>query len=134
MSVQSINKENIKVFLIKHKKIFITVFVLFCIYNAITGFIAGPQLPKCNDHELIDKKIPGMVVNKVGGYSAKANLLKITISDVEETLYDKKAGLRQCTAAMTMRVKDNVHSTDFDYQIAWVNEKEGQYQVKILED
>lgn len=133
MNTESLSKESIKAFLIKYKKVLISVFVLFCIYNTITGFIADPELPKCNDRDLIDNKIPGMVVKKLEGYSANAHLLKMTVSDVEETLYDKKAGLRQCTAAMTMRIKNNVHTTDFEYQIAWTDEKSGQYQVKILD-
>ncbi|BAH61924.1 hypothetical protein KP1_1130 [Klebsiella pneumoniae subsp. pneumoniae NTUH-K2044] len=33
-----------------------------------------------------------------------------------------------------MRYTGNVHTDDFTYQIAWTNEKEGQYQVKLLED
>ncbi|WP_288443396.1 hypothetical protein [uncultured Serratia sp.] len=133
MNTQSISEESIKAFLVKYKKFFISVFVLFCIYNAISGFIADPQLPKCNDSDLIINKIPGMVVKKLEGYSANVHLLKMTVSDVEETINDKKAGLRQCTAAMTMRIKNNVHTTDFEYQIAWTDEKSGQYQVKILD-
>lgn len=134
MNTQATNSTAVKAFFVKYKKIIIGAFVLFCVYNFITGFMRGPELPYCSDSNLIDKKIPNMIINKLRQYNSNALHLKITVSDTKETLYDKKAGLRQCTAGVTMRYNGNVHTDDFTYQIAWTNEKEGQYQVKLLED
>lgn len=91
MNTQAINTAAVKAFFIKYKKIIIGTF-LFCIYNFITGFMRGPELPYCSDSNLIDKKIPNMIINKLRQYNSNALHLKITVSDTKETLYDKKLG------------------------------------------
>ncbi|MFN3069425.1 hypothetical protein ACKWMY_15095 [Serratia sp. J2] len=127
------NKEVIRNFLIKYKIVFIGVFVLFCAFNFIKGWNDSGELPKCNNSELINKRLPDLV----NSYLVKADTSiinpKTTISEVEESLYDEKAGLRQCSGALTMRAGSDIETYDFIYQIAWTDKEKSEYQYKIID-
>ncbi|HHQ6539169.1 TPA: hypothetical protein ACSTJY_004590 [Serratia fonticola] len=127
------SKEVIKTFLIKYKIVFIGAFVIFCIFNFIKGWNDAEELPKCNNTELINKRLPDLVNNYLVKNDASIINPKTTISEVDESFYDEKAGLRQCSGALTMRAGSDIETYDFIYQIAWTDKEKSEYQYKIID-
>ncbi|EDV0511812.1 hypothetical protein QF25_15930 [Salmonella enterica subsp. enterica] len=111
------------------------IFFFFCILR-ILAFIFGAfgdGLPGCNDRDLINKKLPTLVLSHLQKLGAQTYGASITISKPEESYYDGKAGIRQCAAVMTLKKGNNVEPIDIEYQIAWIDKKAGKYQYKILD-
>jgi hypothetical protein len=133
MSIRSINKEVIKAFFIKNKIFLIVAFVLFCAFNFIKGWSNAGALPECNNSELINEGLPGLVNKLLVKVDPSILNTKTIISEVEETFYDEKAGLRQCHGALTMRADSDIETYDFIYQIAWTDKERNEYQYKIID-
>ncbi|EDE9523227.1 hypothetical protein GTR92_001668 [Salmonella enterica] len=111
------------------------IFFFFCVLR-ILAFIFGAfgdGLPVCNDRDLINKKLPTLVLSHLQKLGAQTYGASIAISKPEESYYDGKAGIRQCTAVMTLKKGNNVEPIDIEYQIAWIDKKAGKYQYKILD-
>ncbi|HGL6329638.1 TPA: hypothetical protein ACKFQ2_003662 [Citrobacter amalonaticus] len=111
------------------------IFFLFCILRMLATIFGafGDGLPDCNNSKLINDKLPNLVNNFIKRQDPSIYNPKTTISKVEETWYDKKAGLRQCSGSLTMRAGSDIETYDFTYQIAWTNKEKNEYQYRIID-
>lgn len=115
-------------FLARHKRSLIILFVLFCVYNFYKGY-NHPDLPSCQSSEVIDTMIPDMVAKQVGMGVSPGNVI---VSKPKQEEYDEKAGLRMCSAYITVRGNmDGYYSSGFEYTIAFVDKERTQYRVDI---
>lgn len=128
------NVKTVKTQTSKYKKVITGVFVFLCVVRVLMWIFSGAgSLPGCKDHKITTDMLPKIMRDVIAQVAPAGYLGKdITISSVEELMYDKKAGIRQCQAVGTFRTDDDVETDDVYYQIAWTNENKGEYQVKIL--
>lgn len=109
------------------------IFFFLCILRLLVFSAFGDGLPDCNNSKLINDKLPNLVNNFIKRQDPSIYNPKTTISKVEETWYDKKAGLRQCSGSLTMRAGSDIETYDFTYQIAWTNKEKNEYQYRIID-
>ncbi|HDS6408954.1 TPA: hypothetical protein QHZ98_001697 [Klebsiella oxytoca] len=112
-----------------------TIFFFICVIRIIALVLSSGAdgLPNCNDHKLINEKLPRLVKNRLDKEGYDTLGASIIFSKAEESYYDGKTGVRRCTAVMTIKKGSKIELIDMEYQIAWINKETGEYQYRILD-
>lgn len=125
---------NIKELFVKYKKYIIGLFILFCIYNFLTGsgvISKTASLPKCNSSLITEEQVPQTLRKEI--YQSLNDISKtvsVVVSKPEEIEYDGKAGFRDCESNVKVNYDGRNYTGRAKYQISWINEENNQYQIK----
>lgn len=110
---------------------------LAAIAFGLVAIFGKPVLPECGDTETVDtiRKIAAQGVPKaVAGTMSTEDLEKaVEVTTTAETAFDKDKQVRQCTGALSLKIKDAAVFDNYKivYTIIWLDQAGGKFQVEV---